>query len=215
MGKPFKIKDCALAVVSISEAAASIIEFKEKLMRIPVSSLYYHFWGWHFRPSFVHPEFHNDFARWTHQHLHDSILAERLGIIDPTEYDDLENLRKKILEVIEERIEEIEFLTLSTKENKFHFLRSVIVVFDTGVVIGHPSELKMALSAFSDTSIFYHFIDARRRTAAGTDDFTAWLIEENVNDDALLQKIQHIDPYFLSLAKQKQKLIEIMDSYFS
>jgi len=215
MTKPFLVKDCALAVVSTGMAVASIIEFKDILTQIPASSLYFHFWGRHFRTTFFHPEFHNDFARWTYLHLHDRILSERLGIVDPTEYSDLEELRRAIFEIIEQRLDEIEIITWSTRENKFHFLSSIIVVFDTMLSIAHPSELKTLLPTLSATSIFYHFIDARRRTPSGKDDFSCWLTEENAGDDSLLKKIQHIDPYFLSLIEQRQKLTEIMDSHFS
>jgi Family of unknown function (DUF5752) len=215
VAQPFFVKDCALAVISTGEAAASIVEFKDVLTRIPASSLYFHFWGRHFRPSFVHPELHNDFARWTSHYLHDPILAERLGIVDPTEYADLEELRQAVLEVIEQRLEEIERISWSTRENKFHFLRSVIVVFDTSTTIAHPFELKTLLPTLTATSIFYHFIDARRRTPTSIDDFSSWLAEEGGEYADLLKKIQHIDPYFLSLTEQRQKLTEIMGSYFS
>ena len=107
MTKPFLVKDCALGVLSTGEAAGSIIELKETLSHINPSSLYFHFWGRHFRPSFTHPEFHNDFARWAYTALHDPILAERLGIVDPTEFEDLETLRQATIEVVEQRLDEL------------------------------------------------------------------------------------------------------------
>lgn len=215
MAKPFFVKECALGVLSTGEAAGSIIELKEILSRINTTSLYFHFWGRHFRPSFTHPEFHNDFARWAYTALHDPILAERLGILDPTEFEDLEELRQATIEIVEQRLDEIELIRWSTREHRFHFLRSIIVVFDTTTTISHPCELKTLLPTLSSTSIFYHFIDARRRTPNGTDDFSYWLAEEGPEYGDLLKKIQHIDPYFLSLNEQKQKLTEIISNHFA
>ncbi len=214
MTKPFFVKDCALAVVSTGKTASSIEEFKEVLPYISLSSIYFHFWGRHFRPSFDHPELHNDFARWSYLVLGDHILSERLGIIDPTEYVSLEELKMEVLEVMEQRLEESEVPAWSVVKNKFHFQRSVIVIFDSEKTIKHPSELKAILPTLTATSIFYHFIDARRRTSTGVDDFTAWLSEATPETPDLLKKIQHIDPYFLSLTEQRQKLSEIMEEYF-
>lgn len=214
MAKPFYIKDCALASISTGEAASSMAEFKQILTHIPTSSLYFHFWGRHFRSTFVQPEFHNDFARWSYYYLHDRILSERLGIIDPTDYGDLENLRDHLVEIVEQRLDEIEFAFWSIGENKFHFLRSTIIVFDTAMTINHPSELARILPTLSASSIFYHFIDARRRTSTGVDDFSFWLAEEEPIYSPLLSQIQHIDPFFLTLTEQRQKLTEIMDAHF-
>ncbi len=216
MTQPFYVKDCALAVLSTGEAAGSLSELKERLSTIPSSSLYYHFWGRRLRPSFGHPELHNDFALWTYLCLHDKVLSERLGIIDPTDFADLEDLRGTLLHVLSERLqEETHFVAWPTQENKFHFLESIIVVFDASTTIDKPADLKIHLPSFTHTSLFYHFIDARRRTASSRDDFSVWLQEEGGPEyDELVNKIQHIDPYFLSLHEQKHKLIEIINRHF-
>lgn len=211
--EPFLIKDCALAVISTGISAASIIEFKAAIAHIPASSLYYHFWNRLFWNFFIYPEFHNDFADWAYRYLHDPVLSERLGIINPTEYSNTENLRNDVLEIFEQRIDEMEAIQWSIRENKFHFLRSEIIIFETDKKMTHPSELKTVFPTMSLSSIFYHFIDARIRTFNGKDDFSSWL-EEGREYGELLNKIQHIDPYFLPLAEQKQKLIDIFHGYF-
>jgi hypothetical protein len=38
-----------------------------------------------------------------------------------------------------------------------------------------PAELATAMLNLTTSSIFYHFIDARRRTSDGRDDFSDWL----------------------------------------
>lgn len=213
MAQPFFVKDCALAVLSTGESAASLNEFRDVLSKIAPSSLYFHFWGRHFRPSFDHPELHNDFARWSYLCLHDHILSERLGIVDPTDYQVIEELRSSVLEIVDQRLDEIDHLYWSTKQNRFHFLRAVTLVYGTNIVLNQPQELKSILPKMSKSSIFYHFLDARRRTPNQTDDFTFWLQEKGIEGE-IIDKIAHIDPYFLSLATQKQKLLEIFNEYF-
>ncbi len=213
MNHPFEVKDCNLSLIATGEIAESLLELKDLLYRIPAISLYYHFWGGRLRISFVHPEYHNDFARWAHLGLHDEILTERLTIIDPTEYPDYEELRKKVIDVVEERLDEVEYMLWSRKEYKFHFLRSIIIVYDMGITLSVPSDLKGVVPKMPFTSIFYHFIDARRRTPDGSDDFSIWLSGFGESFKDLVQKIKLIDPYFLSLSEIRQKLVELFNEH--
>ncbi|MDR3623728.1 MAG: DUF5752 family protein [Chlamydiales bacterium] len=215
MASSFFLKDCALIGVSTGESVTSLLQFKEVIAKIPLSSIYHHFWGGRLRPSFIHPDYHNDFAYWAHFSLHDNILSERLGIIDPREHNDLEDLRKTLIEIIETRLDEKEFILWTKQEQKFYFTRSVIVVFDTPLVVNHPSELKNIIPLLPTSSIFYHFIDARTRTPEKEDDFTYWIKESGEDYQELLGKIALIDHYFLSLPEIKTKLIEIFTKEWS
>lgn len=213
MNPPFEAKDCSLSLIATGEVAESLLQLKDLLYRVPANSLYYHFWGGRLRVSFVHPEYHNDFALWSHFGLHDEILTERLAIIDPTEYRDYEELRKKIIDVLEERLDELKYMLWSRDEYKFHFLRSAIIVYDIGIKVLQPPEFKNIISKLPLTSIFYHFIDARRRTLNGSDDFSFWLSGFNNQFIDLIQKIKQIDSYFLSLSEIKQKLTELFNEH--
>ncbi len=207
--KTFYLKDCNLALIATGIVAESLHELRDKLYLVPDSSLYYHFWGSRLRISFVHPEFHNDFSHWAHVELRDEVLTERLAIIDPTEYTNLGELRKKVIDVIEERIDEIEYVSWSRRGIKFHFLRSITIVYDLELQTEVPSDLKAFVQKMTPNSIFYHFIDARRRTENRTDDFSHWLSGFDKQYEPLIRKLQQLDPYFLSLSEIKQKLIQL------
>ena len=97
-GKPFLIKSCSLASIAEGVQAGSLFELKEKAAQINESSIYYHFWGVKMNPQFVHTQHHNDFAAWAFHRLHDHILAEKLSVIDPTEFDSLEDLHQELME---------------------------------------------------------------------------------------------------------------------
>ncbi len=210
---PFFIKDCALAVMATGESASSLPELRDIVSRISPSSLYYHFWGSRLRLSFLQIEYLNDFARWAHFNLHDDILAERLEVIDPTDYKDLEELRQILIEIIEQRMDEAELISVH-KDMKFYFLRSMIVVFDTPISVSHPSEWKSVLPSLSSSAIFYHFIDARKRNARPIDDFSNWLEESfHAEYKELVLRIQRIDPYFFSLGEIKKNLCELVNQY--
>ena len=93
----------------------------------------------------------------------------------PTAFADLESLRQELLEVIEQRLDEIETLPWAEPDMQFHFVRSQIIVFDTREKIEEPEQLVEAVPKMSVGSIFYHFIDARRRSPEMMDDFRSWL----------------------------------------
>lgn len=211
---PFYIKNCALAAIATGEKAGSLIELRDKLLVTHTGCIYYHFWGSRMHSEFVYPEYHNDFASWAFHHLHDLTLAERLSVIDPTDYNHLEQLREKLLDVIEERIDETAMVHWTTKEQFFHFIRSKIIVFETPYQIISPQDLPKMLSHMTPSSIYYHFIDARGRTAQGVDDFSLWLSSYNAGYEELVNRIRMIDPYFLTLSEIRRKFSKTIEDYF-
>lgn len=212
---PFFFKNCALAAIATGEHAGSLVELRDKLLTTDIGCIYYHFWGSRLHPEFVHPEYQNDFAGWAHHCLHDSFLAERLSVIDPTEYDNLEALRQKLLDDVEERLDENEMVHWTKKEHQFHFIRSKIIVFETPYRVNNPHELAKMIQSISPNSIFYHFIDARSRTADRKDDFSTWLSSFGTEYKVLIENIQSIDPYFLSLTDLRSQLGNVIQDYFN
>jgi hypothetical protein len=209
MSGPFVVRDCALLAIATGDRAHNLQELADRIMTVHPGCLYYHFWGGLLRPRFDDPEFRNDFASWTHHWLHDSVLAERLGIIIPTDFDDLEHLRRELLEVIEERLDEIEFAHLVRSEQPFYFIRSQIVVFDTGIRLEEPRLLREYVPSLSVSSLFYHFVDARRRTPGCVDDFTEWLSPFGEAYTGLIEALAGIDPYLNSLTELRAVLSRV------
>lgn len=178
------------------------------------ASIYYHFWGGLLRPTFDDPSFHNDFARWSNDALHSLALAERLSVIDPTDHSDLESLRAAVLDVVEEELDTTDSFEWTPRERRFHFIRSQIVIFDTSVIVDEPDDLTEAVASMSKSSVFYHFVDARRRTPNGVDDFSTWLTDLDVNRHReLCTCLQSIDPFFKTLAETRTTLIDTFERF--
>jgi len=202
---PFAIMDCALIAIATGIRAQNLRELRDRLMTIPPGSIYYHFWGGLMMPRLEEPEFNNDFAAWTRHALHDHVLAERLAMIDPTAFPDMEELRQELIEVIERRLEEVEMVPWAKVDHQFYFKRSKIVIFNTKK-IADPLMLPPIMPTLSRGSIFYHFIDARRRAPIGVDDFSAWLMGFDDQYATLREAIGAIDLYFTTLAEIRQRL---------
>jgi hypothetical protein len=210
----FAIKDCALAIMATGRHAQTLRELRDILRDVHPGCIYHHFWGTLLRPQFVDREYNNDFATWAHHSLHDSTAAERLALIDPADFNDMEGLRQELIEVIDERLDETEIMLFARADQQFHFARSVIVVFDTYRRLSHPRELEEVLPQLSVGSIFYHLIDARRREPVAADDFRAWLFGFGDEYAGLCDSLAAIDPYFESLFTLRERLTAVFASYF-
>jgi Family of unknown function (DUF5752) len=210
----FFVKSCSLASIATGHQASSLLELRDKLMIVDESCIYHHFWGARLNPQFIHPQNHNDFANWIYSRLHDHVLAEKLSIIDPTELKNLEALRQEVLEAIENRLDDYEFILWIKKEDRFHFIRSTIIIFDSVFTLRKPEDLPNLIGILPPSSIFYHFIDARTRTSERMDDFSAWLKIFGSQYDPLIKKFQSIDPYFLSLTQLQSELSDLITKYF-
>ncbi len=211
--EPFVVKDCVLAAIATGRRAQNLRELRDHLQVVHPGSVYYHFWGCLLRPRFDDPEYNNDFASWARHALHDIRLAERLGVIDPADFTDIETLRQELIDIIEERLDETEFLNWAGRDKQFYFVRAQTVVFDTGRRLLHPNELPAAIPVLSLGSIYYHLIDARRREPQFTDDFRSWLERWGGQYADLGQQLAEIDPYFIPLAELRTQLTTIVRSY--
>ena len=202
----FRVFDCAPVFIATGINAFTLRELIESLRVVHPESIQHHFWGRLLRPVIDEPEYSNDFAAWTARELRDKVLAERLSVIYPTDYTDVEEFRHGIIDIIENRLDEDLISHTATARQPFHFIRSQLVVFDTGTRIGDRSELADAVKEMSEGSVFYHFVEARRRTGKRCDDFSAWLESSAGDYHQLCVDLTAIDPYFSSLSQIRDRL---------
>lgn len=210
MSMTFEVRDCSLITrMAGIRSAMNLRELEERIADCPEESLFHHFCETVIRPTFDNPEYHNDFAMWVRRYLQDRTLAERISVINPYKLASLEELRRALLDIIQERLVEIDHIPWAPVKDQFHFLRSVTVVYDTGMALNKPADLFKKLPHMANGSIYYHFVEARRRTENREDDFTNWL--ENFGDSAepLIQALREVDFYFMSLSELKQKLVDL------
>jgi hypothetical protein len=210
--KPFVLKDCALLSIATGRKAQSLRELRDHLSAVDTSSIYYHFWGRLLRPRFDDPEYNNDFAAWVAHGLRELELAERLAIVDPASFGDLENLRAEVVNVIDEHLDQSELPAGVRRRDQFHFRRSQTIVFDTGRRLTQPTELAAAIPTLSLGSIYYHVVDARRRPPQRIDDFRSWLSGFGSVHADLIHSLESVDPYFMSLAELRKALADALGS---
>jgi len=208
---PFEIKDCALLVrMSGLPPAFNLRELRMRVAACSESVLFHHFCETPIRPTFDNPDYRNDFAVWAKLYLGDRVLAERLGIIDPYSMASLEDLRAAALEILEDRLSEITDIPSVSRGDEFYFLEATTVTFDTGERIAHPRDLAAAIRGMTNGSVYYHFLEARRRQVVGKDDFSAWLRGDPETYRTFIAALESIDFYFYSLPELRRRIVEAL-----
>jgi hypothetical protein len=206
--------DCALLTKMSGLAPAfNLRELRDRLTVCSHNVLYHHLLETRMRPTFDDPEYRNDFAVWAKESLVDSVLAERLGIIDPYDYESAEGLRQLLLDVIEDRLGELSpWVPTARPGNQFFFMEATTIAFDTQQRVYDPSKLARALRQMTNGSVYFHFLEARRRPPRHIDDFTLWLGDVGEEGQAYQAAIANIDFYFKSLATLREELSTALDS---
>jgi len=210
----FNIKDCALVVMTdVIKPAMNLRELYDRLGACSEDSIYHHFCETKLRSTYDDPDFPNDFAVWSRRDLNDKILAEKLGIIDPYEFGSIEKLRIHMLEVIDERLGELQHVPWAAPGREFYFLQALKVVFDTGQVIGHPRDFANSLTHMTNSSIYHHFIDTRKKSWSYNNDFTDWLEGYGGLTAEFVNSLRQVDFYFMNLKELKRELITVAAKY--
>lgn len=212
-GRAFEVKDCALITrMAGVDTALNLRELRERLRICPVECLFHHFCETVIRPGFDDPEFRNDFAVWAARQLRDRVLAEKLGIINPYLYGNLEDIRQLAIDIIDEHSAELPNIPWVKRGNDFRFMRAVTVVFDTNVKLETPGQLKDAINQMNRSSLYYHFVDARRRNDKRLDDFTIWVGSFGTEFNYIVTALAKVDFYFMNLSDLKDHLIRVLKS---
>jgi hypothetical protein len=208
---PFAIKDCALITrMAGIGTAMNLREMQERVSICPVECLFHHFCETVIRPTFDDPEFRNDLAIWAARQLRDRVLAERLAIINPYKLNSFEDLRLQVMDILDERMSEVAYIPWAPRGREFYFMQAVTVVFDTGLTLLKPRDLLNALPHMSLGSIYYHFVEARRRTDEGLDDFSQWMKEFGEDTSLIREVLGGIDFYYLTLSELKRTMIQTL-----
>lgn len=208
----FKIMDCALLTrMSGLPPVVNLRELRDRISVCAEDVIYHHFCETWLRPTFDNPDYRNDLAVWAKNGLLDRVLAERLAIIDPYDYDSIEMLRTHLIEIFEDRLGELQpWVPMVRSGNEFYFMQAMTVVFDTGEQVNRAKDLAAAVERMTIGSIYFHFLEARRRSNEHLDDFSAWLSESNSGLQDAINDLQGIDFYFSDLDEIRREIVGVL-----
>jgi hypothetical protein len=206
--EPFRFFTTSSLVEITGKKARHLKEFVRILKEIDSSSIFYHMHRSFREYTFAPGQYSNDFARWASDDLEESKLAERLASIDIQEFTDLESLRAKLMEIIEEHLSQAIEIRKTAPGREFYFLRGIEIVTPTAYEVFTLKEFAETLNLVGMRSLYFHFFDARLRLGRKTNDFSNW-IRHNLGEEEIAKKINALDPYFITMDQLKQKIIGI------
>jgi hypothetical protein len=98
---PFFFTGCWELREMLGRNARDEQQLLEIIEEVPLDSIYYHTHSFFLRHKYIAGPYPNDFATWAAIQVRDRVLGERLAVLDPHDFDNLEALRNEIVTIIE------------------------------------------------------------------------------------------------------------------
>ena len=192
--------------------ARTAVELLEHLKTVSASVVYYHTHHFLQQHQFLNPEPPNDFAYWAGEALNEKELAERLASVNVCEYATLQELRDKIISVIQQFVQKPKRRVSEASEgHEFHFIKSVSFVFPTRYVANDLREFADALQHITIHSVYFHMFEARLRLEKGVNDFSNWF-DTGLGEKELAKKVAKLDPYTHTVEGLRKTIIRLIEN---
>lgn len=206
--EPFEFKQCISILKSTGEKAKNLRELRNIIAVISDDCIFHHTYQYFIKGHIL--EYTNDFAHWAGESLEERALSEQLSNIDPYDFKDINDLRKRLLDVIDEYLEMFPEPRETMPGEEFFFNESVTLIFPVGIRAKNLAEFLTAIKYIDAGSIYYHFYEARIRLGGGIDDFSRW-IEDAFGKAELVEKIRSIDPFMHDLEGVRRHIAEAVE----
>ena len=190
--------------------ARNLSELAQILKDVPDSVVYYHTHNFVEEYQYLTPQPANEFALWVSDVTGDEVLAEKLSNIDTFEFSTIEELRERILAVINEGLSTRGDGRTAFEGREFHFIKSVSAILTTPYVAHDLREFVEVLRKVSINSIYFHIFESRLRLHRGVNDFSIW-IQDCLDERDLADKIAVLDPYNYTLEGLRSLIIQLIE----
>ena len=212
--QPFRFIGCSELREILGKEADDEKRLVELLEEVPLDSIYYHTHSYFLRHSYLELVYPNDFAQWVATEVRDHVLAERLAVVDPFEFQGLEPLREELISVVDDHLSRTPIVPRVIFGEPFHFNQSRILEVPTGLELWTLQEFRNALSDVEVSAIYFHMFEARHRLKREESDFSAW-IRQSLGMPELAEKLRTINPYLGSLERLRSALLTICDEFLT
>ncbi len=206
--EPFEFKQCISILKSTGKKAKDLRELKNVIAGISDECIFHHTYQYFLKGHIL--EYTSDFAHWAGESLEERALSEHLSNIDPYDFKSIHDLRNKLLEVIDNYLENYPEPREAMPGDEFYFNETVTLIFPVGIRAKNLAEFLTAIKYIDSGSIYYHFYEARIRLGSGIDDFSRW-IEDALGKKELAERIRAIDPFMHTIEKIRVLIVEAVE----
>lgn len=204
----FRFMGCIELKELLGKKANDTQELLELIEEVPIDSIYYHTHSYFLRHVYIAGPYTNDFANWAAIQLRDRVLGEKLASVTPSYKESLEDIRVKLVDIIDQHISTTKTVSFIVYGQPFYFMKSQIIEALTGICANSLGEFIEALKVIDASAIYNHVFEARLRDKRGRSDFAIW-IEEVLGLKQLAEKFEKVDTYMYSLEDLRNKLISL------
>ncbi len=214
MEKSFKFYECFALTKLTGRRASDILQLLEILQQISPESVFHHMHQYFLKPHVIAPEYPNDFADWVDGALGEPSLAEGLANVNPFEFSNIEGVRAEIIRIIIEYLKNYPQPRPVLPGREFLFNEGVTIVLPTGIEAVNTEQFAQALREVDDSSIYFHFYEARLRLGKERDDFSEFL-DTCLGCPDHAARIKSLDPYMYTTETLRNKIIRIAEEAIS
>jgi hypothetical protein len=208
--EPFAFFGCVELRQVLDRTADDERELMDRLEEVPADSIFYHTHGYFMRQRPAGIAYGNDFARWVAVDVRDQALAERLALVDPFEWRQLEDLREELVTIIHDHLARLSSVPRVEFGETFHFQQSHVVQVPLGATARTLAEFRAGLAGVEASAIYFHMVEARARLGRPTGDFAEWL-RGQLGMAELAEGIGRVDTYMTSLERVRARVLNLVD----
>lgn len=210
---PFRFESCMELREVMGVRAHDEQSLLELLEEAPLDAIYYHTHSYFLRHEYLEGRYPNDFATWVAVYVQDPVLSERLGVIDPFEFADLQSLRAEMVGIIADHLGRLTYVPRVVTGEPFEFVRSHIIVADLNMEATTLGEFRDLLERVEAGAIYNHVCEARMRKGHLLGDFALWLgAEDGMRLPRLASQVAAIGRRGLSLEGYRVEIIRLCDA---
>lgn len=209
--KPFYFNSAAHLLRIGRERATTLNELLDGLKGCPNDSIFQHTFQTLQEHHFIREGFSNDFAHWAFAACNEIGLAERLAALDVREFTSVADMRKRLIDIVEDYLKRNPRAGDRAALEPFYFCASDTVVVPTPFVARNLAEFAEEIQKVSIHSIHFHFIEARLRLKLNSNDFSVWL-EEELDLAPLADRLNRIDIYTSTLNDVRRSIVRIIEA---
>lgn len=208
---PFRFVSCMELREVLGKRAMDKHRLRELIEEVPADSIYYHTHSYFLRHAYSQQLYSNDFATWVVVYAQDRLLGERLGVLDPFDFNDIEQLRDEILRIMTDHLNHSTVPRYVVSE-PFEFIRSHVIEIPLGLEVRTLREFYAVLADVEIGAIYNHVCEARMRKRLLSADFSGWLAsEEGLGLKELALNVEQVARLGLSLEGIRNKILRLCD----
>lgn len=213
MADVFQFSSSASLEMLTGRRAFTLEDFLDLLRTCRASSIFYHTFSAFLKLREAEVPYNSDFAIWVAESLNEKTLAEKLTAVDFREYGTVEELRERLIELIEAYGAEKPSAFLKTAEEPFDLFDITRVVYLTDKFAYDLSSFRDQLASISIYSLYLHFIESRPEKLEDNE-ISRW-IEESLGLSVLADKIRRIDLGVYSLEGLRSRILHYIDEHLA